>query len=254
MISTKSGLHTFLAVALSALATVSLACSGTMAASSTERVRFKSGTTSATIKGAVTGYDTKNYLLGASAGQAISVLFDGNLNACYFNLIEPGADTAFHAGELAGNEYSGTLRKSGDYRAEIYMMRSVARQGKTCHFTITFEISGKGADNSLPNDAKVPGTDFHATGVIPCARNAGQQTVPCKFGVTRAGGGSGTVTVFWPDGGNRVIFFENGKPSSYDESEADGGAKMTATQNAGLNMIYIGDQRFEIPESVIYGG
>lgn len=254
MITDKSGLNHFLAAGVSALVMMTLACVDTLAASSTERVRFKQGATSATIKGAVTGYDTKNYLLGASAGQAISVLFDGDLNACYFNLIEPGADTAFHAGELAGNEYSGTLRKSGDYRAEIYMMRSVARQGKTCHFTITFEISGKGAESSLPDDAKVPGTDFHATGVIPCARNAGQQTVPCNFGVIRAGGGSGTVTVFWPDGGNRVIFFESGKPVSFDESEADGGANMTATQKAGLNMIYIGDQRFEIPESVIYGG
>ena len=36
----------------------------------------------------------------------------------------------------------------------------------------------------------------------------------------RRGGGSATVRVFWPDGGERNLYFENGKVSSSDaESE-----------------------------------
>ncbi len=112
------------------------------AASKTERVKFKAGAISATINGTVTGYDTHSYVLGANAGQVMSVLFSANNNACYFNMIEPGASSAVHMGEIAGNEYSANLRKSGDYRAEVYLMRSEARRGKTCKFTITFEISG----------------------------------------------------------------------------------------------------------------
>jgi hypothetical protein len=113
-----------------------------LAASRTERLRFNAGSSSATIKGSVTGHDTVNFLLGASAGQVISVLFSANSNACYFNFVEPGANSAIHMGEVAGNEYSGKLRWHGDYRAEIYLMRSKARWGKICRYSVTSEISG----------------------------------------------------------------------------------------------------------------
>jgi hypothetical protein len=228
------------------------------AANKTEKVKFKAGTSSATIEGSVTGYDTHSYILGASAGQVISVLFNPNNNACYFNFIEPGADSAIHMGEVAGNEYSATLAKSGDYRVEAYLMRSEARRGKTCNFSFTFEITGAAKAAALTadgtEDALVPGTDFNATGPMPCARRAGQPTGTCQFGVKREGSGNGAVTVFWPDGGNRVIFFKNGKPSDFDKSEADGDVEMSFTENSGLFLITIGDQRFEIIDAVINGG
>lgn len=103
-------------------------------------------------------------------------------------------------------------------------------------------------------DAKVAGTDFNATGEIPCVRSSGQPTGSCRFGVVRNGGGNGSITVFWPDGGNRVIFFENLTPMSYDESQADAGAKMTVSQNADLYKVTIGEQRFEIVEAIMSGG
>lgn len=102
----------------------------------------------------------------------------------------------------------------------------------------------EGRRNRLPRDRQN----------IPCARAAGQPMGSCRFGVRREGGGSGSITVFWPDGGNRVIFFKNGTPSRYDESEADGGARMTVHREVDLFQVRIGDQRFEIPEAVISGG
>jgi hypothetical protein len=218
----------------------------------TERVKFASGATSATIKGAVTGYDTHSYVLGAGAGQAMSVLFNANNNACYFNLIEPGADSAIHMGDVAGNEFSGTLRKSGDYRIEAYLMRSEARRGKTCKFSFTVEISGS-TQSSSAEDALVPGTDFNATGNTSCSREPGQPMGRCDFGVKRDGRGGGSVTFFWPDGGNRVIYFEGVRPVRYDESEADGGAVMSVKENAGLFLVTIGDQRFEITDTMMAG-
>jgi hypothetical protein len=109
-------------------------------------------------------------------------------------------------------------------------------------------------DQGGVEDALVPGTEFNATGQIPCARNAGQPMGQCNFGVKREGNGNGSITVFWPDGGNRVIFFKANTPSSYDESEADGGAKMTVDENNGIFTVKIGDQRFEIFESAMAGG
>lgn len=103
-------------------------------------------------------------------------------------------------------------------------------------------------------DAKVPGTEFHATGIMSCARSAGQPMGNCNFGVVRERGGNGRITVFWPDGGNRVIYYEDLTPMSYDESQADGGAKMTVSQKSGLFFVKIGEQRFEFPEAVMTGG
>jgi hypothetical protein len=107
---------------------------------------------------------------------------------------------------------------------------------------------------SATGDALVPGTTFNATGSIPCARRAGQPMGSCRFGVVRRGGGSGEVTVFWPDGGNRVIAFKNAEPASFDQSSADGEVRMIVKRNADLFLLTIGVQRFEIPEAVITGG
>jgi hypothetical protein len=76
----------------------------------------------------------------------------------------------------------------------------------------------------------------------------------CRFGVVRKGQGNGTLTVFWPDGGNRVIFFERGVPASFDQSQADGNVPIKVDRNADLFIVSIGQQRFEIPEAVITGG
>jgi hypothetical protein len=60
--------------------------------------------------------------------------------------------------------------------------------------------------------------------------------------------------VFWPAGGNRVIYYEDQTPVRYDESQADGGAKMTVGLEGDTYIVKIGDQRFEIPMAVISGG
>lgn len=78
----------------------------------------------------------------------------------------------------------------------------------------------------------------------------------CKFGVTREdpANGNGTITVFWPDGGTRVLFYEDNTPMSYAQSEADGGAEMTVGQDGDTYTIKIGTQRIEIPAAVMTGG
>jgi LysM repeat protein len=117
------------------------------------------------------------------------------------------------------------------------------------------QLPGRVAVDAPSYDAKVPGTNFNATGQLPCARSADQRMTQCKFGVVREGNGNGSITVFWPDGGNRVIFFEDETPMSYDQSQADGGAKMTVGKsNNGIYTVKIGNQRFEIVDSIITGG
>ncbi|MBW2659370.1 MAG: SH3 domain-containing protein [Deltaproteobacteria bacterium] len=91
--------------------------------------------------------------------------------------------------------------------------------------------------------------DFDATGSIPCAQFAGQPMRQCEFGVSRAGGGSSTV-----DGSSRAIFFRMGKPVSADTSQADGYHELRSTREKDLQLIRIGDERYEIPDAVVFGG
>ena len=113
-------------------------------------------------------------------------------------------------------------------------------------------MSGPVADGV--EEPVMAGTSFDATGEVPCARTAGQPMAFCAFGVVRMGGGDADVTVFWPDGGNRVLFFENGVLARVDISEADGGATVSSERQADLTLVRVGDQRFEIPDAVIFGG
>jgi len=102
-------------------------------------------------------------------------------------------------------------------------------------------------------DALVAGTNSNATGEIPCAMAAGQPTGSCPFGVAREGSGSGVVTVTKPDGRTRAIFFQNGEAVGADVSEADPGA-FSASREGDLTIVRIGEERYEIPDAVLYGG
>jgi hypothetical protein len=115
-----------------------------LAATASERtkaVKFKAGTTSATIEGSIKGDDGVNYTLVAKAGQVMSVLFSPSNPRCYFNVLPPGSDEAIHIGSSAGNEFAGTLGASGEYKAQVYLIRAAARRNETCNYSITFEIS-----------------------------------------------------------------------------------------------------------------
>jgi hypothetical protein len=107
--------------------------------------------------------------------------------------------------------------------------------------------------SSKHHDAKVAGTSYHATGNIPCSMGGGAPTGSCPFGVTRQGGGTADVTVTKPDGRTRVIIFQNGRAIAANTSEADPG-KFSASKQADLNIIKIGQERYEIPDAVVSGG
>lgn len=95
---------------------------------------------------------------------------------------------------------------------------------------------------------------FDATGLIPCAKGAGAPMGDCVFGVARDGEGSGTVMVDTPAGIRRALFFREGAFVSTDASEAAGGFDATARKEADLSFVRIDDERFEIPDAVLFGG
>jgi hypothetical protein len=63
------------------------------------------------------------------------------------------------------------------------------------------------------------------------------------------------VVVTRPDGRKRFIFFEKGKAVSADLSQADGNMTFRAAKSGnGMFLIDAGDERYEFPESVVFGG
>ena len=113
--------------------------------------------------------------------------------------------------------------------------------------------TGSSHSSALAHDAKVPGTNYHATTEIPCSMGGGAPTTSCFAGVTRQGGGSGTVTVTKPDGRTRTIFFEKGRATGYDQSQADPG-KFSASRQGDTTTVHIGQERYEIFDAMLFGG
>jgi hypothetical protein len=109
----------------------------------TERVHFKPGASSATIKGKIKGYETVDYVLEASKGQQMNVSMATNNGANYFNILAPGEnEVAMFIGSTSGNQFEGTLPESGDYKIRVYMMRSAARRGEVANYRLEMIVTG----------------------------------------------------------------------------------------------------------------
>jgi hypothetical protein len=257
-------LHAQLAAAVLALACAAFAPLVPAATPiETRPVKFAKGSSSATLKGTIKGDRTIDYKLRARAGQTMTVALATRHGANYFNVLPPGSnDVAIFVGSTGGNEWTGTLEADGEYTIRVYLMRSAARRNETASYMLTVGVAGAPAAGAAVSDA-AKSTDasmragmgkFDATGPIPCAQHAGQPMGQCQFGVARAGGGTATVVVTLLDGRKRVIFFEKGKPVGADISQADGSATLRATKESDLHMIRIGNERYEIPDAVVFGG
>ena len=124
-------------------ATVALVtCPPALAKDHTTTVHFAHGATTATLKGSVKGYDTANFLLGATGGQVMAVTFQPNNASCYINVVGPGGGEAIFNGSAEGNSFKGTLSADGTYTIQAYLMRNEARRGKTCNYTVRISLDG----------------------------------------------------------------------------------------------------------------
>ena len=76
----------------------------------------------------------------------------------------------------------------------------------------------------------------------------------CEAAVARDPGGTATVVVKRPEGRTRAIFFEKGRAVGADLSQADGSMHFWATKRGDLYVIEAGNERYEIPEAMVFGG
>jgi hypothetical protein len=127
---------------------------------------------------------------------------------------------------------------------------------------VSFQAPGSASSAKSTGGAKrAPASEragkgqFDANGPVSCAMRAGQPMQDCQAAVARDPGGTATIVVTRPDGRKRFIFFEKGKATGADLSQADGSMHFRATKDAkGIYQIEAGNERYEIVDSFVFGG
>lgn len=220
---------------------------------STRAVQFAKGSSSATIKGSIKGNQTIDYTLRARAGQTMSVKLGTQHASSYFNVLPPGSSgEALFVGSSSGNEWTGALPADGEYKIRVYMMRNAARRNETANYTLTVGITGATQKADLgkasAQDAKVKGTQYNATGSVPCRMGQDKPT-SCAFGVIRGKPGNAEVHVT-PPGGLKRVFTFMGSKVTINSSD-----KIKAVKSGGDWSVEVNDyEQYTIPEAVVSGG
>ena len=230
------------------------------AVADTERVvksvRFPKGKTAMVIKDRIVGRHYIDYTVSAFAGQRLRLSLKGSNRANYFNLLPPGsADAAMARGEMLDNRFDGLLPDDGVYTIRVFLYRAAARRNAASDFTLSVGVTGAPLKAvSATIDAVITGTHYHASTTVPCAP-AYTKTRECEALVIRRGfDGTATVELRWTisatQSGKRRILFVKGEPKAADVPEA-----MTFTRDErGWKVTFNGDEHFEIPETLVFGG
>lgn len=220
-----------------------------------EQVRFATGTTSASLSGSIEGYDTVEYKFDAGSGQVMRIDFRPGNASAYFNLFAPGSgpgDQALFIGPSEGNELEQRLATGGTYTVQVYLYGNAARRQERSDYTIEIGIdagSRSALRGRVGNDARVPGTRFHATGKIACSFEGAAAVSQCDFGVIRHSGSSAIVEVTFPDGFKRTLRFDGARVS------VDEAAELTSSRQADSTWVEVdGKETFNVPDALLYGG
>jgi hypothetical protein len=203
------------------------------------------------------GYQTVDYVLGASKGQSMNVSMATKHTATYFNVLAPGErEVAFFNGSQGENQFEGTLAATGDYTIRVYMMRSAARRNEKADYRLEMIVTGKvqPAASSGSSATHASSEHYDATGKVPCAQYKSQPMGQCEFGVTRTGNAGARVVIALPDGSKRTIVFIDGRATSASLGEGAVDVAVSAQRDGDLNKVSVGDERYEIPDAVVSGG
>lgn len=124
-------------IAALAIASLAVPTVAQAPASSTITVRFAKGASSKTFTGSVKGYATIDYVVGARAGQTMTVKLTSPRSAV-FSVLSPSGDALEES--IEANDFTGTLPASGNYRVRVGLMRNDARRPVTDNYTLTIKI------------------------------------------------------------------------------------------------------------------
>lgn len=210
----------------------------------------------AKIDNSIRGSQYIDYTVAVGAGQTVAVTLRGkNASAPmpYFNFNPPGSDVSMFVGSSDGNKMQPRMVPSkGKYIIRIYQMGAAKSENKSTSFTLGVRVTGT-ALKSLPasQDAKLQGSNFHASGPIPCRISSDRSVREATAYVTRYGNGSGTIEVRAGETTRRILFV-HGKPVAHDSAES-----FTYSKKGDDTVVKFGDgpsESYTISDMFINGG
>jgi hypothetical protein len=219
-----------------------------------EQVQFKPGETGATIKDRIKGRQIVDYRLSAKAGQSMAVILETSNRSNYFNITEPGEDSAMFIGSTSGNRFVGGLSKDGDYIVRVYLMPNDGRREETAKYTINFALSVDNQSSMPATPTETGPVKYNAYGEIKCSTDKPTLDQWCEFRVLRDLSKHSaeiwiTNIAFKDEVHYRVLYFADGKFTTNDK------AKLAwQRQNENWRVSIDGREFYFIPDALIYGG
>ncbi len=94
---------------------------------------------------------------------------------------------------------------------------------------------------------------FDTKGEIACAQEVGEALGTCSVAVARSGDAAAAVVVVFPNGFKRTLMFGDGVFVRGDATMSGVGTDTDWHLSGGLYQIRVDDQRFELPETLVFG-
>lgn len=127
-----------------------------------------------TVSGTIEGYRHKVYAVSIGAGDTLRVELKTRSTSAYFNLIDgaDGSGAAIHRGEVHGKVAQITAPSAKTYLIQPFLVRAVARRGRTAQysFEITLASSGRAASQPSTTGSATPSATVDAKPSFDCAR------------------------------------------------------------------------------------
>jgi len=200
-------------------------------------------------KGTIKGRAYTDYLVKAGAGQTLSVTMSASNSATYFNILPPNSEEAIFIGSTSGLSASRRIAMTGEYTIRVYLMPSAGRRGETSNFKLNVTVRGTEL-KAIPasQDPVIPGTPYHAQSIVPSVVD-GNASDLTAYVVRYTTAGSGTVEIVLPNKQRRQILFVDGKVAGWNSTN-----RATSARSGDNTVVTIGDEKYTIPDAMVYGG
>ena len=94
---------------------------------------------------------------------------------------------------------------------------------------------------------------FDMTGKVACAQEVGQVMDTCAAAVARASDSAAAVVVTFPNGFARTLIFDDGVFVRGNPTMSGVGTDMEWHLSDSMYFVRVDDQRFELPEALVFG-
>ncbi|MEL7091804.1 MAG: hypothetical protein AAFN94_08735 [Pseudomonadota bacterium] len=111
-------------------------------------------------------------------------------------------------------------------------------------------VIAMGRDDS---DRRAKRRDFDVRAEIACAQERGQTLGRCNIGIARGTGGDATAVATFANGFARRLTFQHGEFVFADTTMSGTGTDIEWRLEAGIHHLRVDDQRFDIPDALLFG-